>query len=85
MAIAQSETQTRQNKHPKLMKLPDGLTLETVLEAVERSHTTTDNPGFCMACGAEADGVEPDARKYTCEECGAQAVYGAEQLLLMFA
>jgi predicted RNA-binding Zn-ribbon protein involved in translation (DUF1610 family) len=40
------------------------------------------NPGFCVACGAEAEGVEPDARKYRCEECGEMAVYGAEELAL---
>jgi hypothetical protein len=39
--------------------------------------------GFCLACGAKAHGVEPDARKYTCEGCGAPKVYGAEELLLM--
>ncbi len=39
--------------------------------------------GFCLACGAEAFGVEPDARKYTCEDCGAPKVYGAAELLIM--
>ncbi len=39
--------------------------------------------GFCLACGAEAYGVEPDARRYTCENCGQPKVYGAEELCLM--
>lgn len=39
--------------------------------------------GFCLACGARAYGVEPDARKYECESCGAPKVYGAEELILM--
>jgi hypothetical protein len=39
--------------------------------------------GFCISCGCEAYGVEPDARKYRCEECGDLAVYGAEELVLM--
>ena len=39
--------------------------------------------GFCLACGAEADGVEPDARKYTCESCDAPKVYGLEELAVM--
>jgi Zn finger protein HypA/HybF involved in hydrogenase expression len=39
--------------------------------------------GFCIACGEPADGVEPDAHKYTCEACGKPRVYGAEQLVLM--
>lgn len=44
---------------------------------------TLDDPGFCVSCGAEVDGVEPDAREYKCESCGEHAVYGAEELLLM--
>ncbi len=39
--------------------------------------------GFCLACGEIADGVEPDARRYECECCGAEKVYGAEELALM--
>jgi hypothetical protein len=39
--------------------------------------------GFCLACGKEADGVEPDARKYACEYCEAPKVYGLEELVMM--
>jgi len=39
--------------------------------------------GACIACGEEAYGVEPDARGYECEECGAAKVYGAEELIMM--
>ena len=39
--------------------------------------------GRCVACGAEAYGVEPDAREYTCEECEKPRVYGLEELLMM--
>ena len=39
--------------------------------------------GFCLACGKTQSGVEPDARKYTCESCGAPKVYGAEELVIM--
>lgn len=42
-----------------------------------------DMAGFCLACGETADGVEPDARRYTCECCGADKVYGPEELALM--
>lgn len=38
--------------------------------------------GFCVSCGEEAYGVEPDARKYECESCEAKAVYGYEELLM---
>jgi Zn finger protein HypA/HybF involved in hydrogenase expression len=39
--------------------------------------------GFCLACGAESETVEPDARRYSCACCGAAKVYGGEELLLM--
>jgi len=39
--------------------------------------------GYCTACGEEVDGVEPDARRYSCESCGEKSVYGIEELLLM--
>ena len=39
--------------------------------------------GFCTACGEEVDGIEPDARNYTCDACGATKVFGAPEILLM--
>ena len=39
--------------------------------------------GRCLGCGATADGVEPDAREYLCDECGEHQIYGIEELLLM--
>ena len=39
--------------------------------------------GLCLGCGVEAEGCEPDARKYTCEACGEARVYGLEELLVM--
>lgn len=65
--------------------LHESVTLERVTEAVERGEFGLDNPGFCVACGADADGVEPDARRYKCEACGLMTVYGAEELLLRLA
>lgn len=64
------------------MKLHESITPERVMEAVERSQTSLDNPGFCVACGADAEGVEPDARRYECEACGEPGVFGADELLL---
>ena len=55
------------------------VTTEQIINAIERD----DNLGFCLACGAEASGVEPDARRYRCESCGEPKVYGAEELLMM--
>ena len=63
------------------MVLPDGLTEEMVLAAVEQSTFGLDNDGFCMSCGAQQGGCEPDAREYECESCGANAVYGAEEIM----
>ncbi len=65
------------------MKIHPSVTIERVMESVELRQTTLENPGFCIACGADADGCEPDARNYKCEECGARAVYGDEELLMM--
>lgn len=67
------------------MKIHETVTLDRVMDACERRDTNLDNPGFCTACGEEADECEPDARKYVCESCNEPAVYGAEELLLMMA
>ena len=58
------------------------ITADRIVAAVEASRRTLDNPGICICCGADAEGVEPDARKYECESCGEPGVYGAEELLL---
>jgi hypothetical protein len=63
------------------MNLHPTLTNAVIEDAARRSMFGCDNPGFCIECGAEVDGVEPDARGYTCDECGAAAVYGACELL----
>lgn len=39
--------------------------------------------GFCLACGEVADGIEPDARRCKCESCGAEKVFGGEELAMM--
>ena len=57
----------------------DKVTLDEVMEAVQAD----DCRGFCLACGAEAFNVEPDARNYRCETCDERQVFGAEELLLM--
>lgn len=53
------------------------ITIDQILEAAE----TDDNIGFCVKCGAEVYGVESDAEKYECPECGERKVYGIEFLL----
>ena len=39
--------------------------------------------GFCIGCGSEASGIEPDAEGYECDTCGKCLVFGAEQLLIL--
>ncbi len=63
------------------MKMHESVTADRIIAAVEAD----DNLGFCVACGAEASGVEPDAREYECDCCGERAVYGAEELLFHVA
>ncbi len=65
--------------------LHKSITVDRVLEAVERAAASLDDPGFCTACGADAEGCEPDMRKGECECCGERAVYGAEELLMRIA
>ena len=57
------------------------VTLARVMKAVEADADL----GFCLACGAEQDGCEPDAREYICDTCEQPRVYGAEEILIMLA
>ena len=56
---------------------------ERLLEAAESQLFGDENPGFCINCGEERDGCEPDARNYPCEACGENKVYGASELISM--
>lgn len=67
------------------MKIHKSVTLDRVMEAVQRKHTALDNPGFCIACGHEQDGCEPDARNYECESCSERQVFGAEELFMIMS
>ena len=58
------------------------ISTERIIEACERRETSLDNPGFCLNCGEEQEGCEPDAERYKCESCGKRTVYGAEMLLM---
>jgi hypothetical protein len=55
------------------------LTPDRIIRAVEED----DNTGFCIKCGFEQGGCEPDARRYPCESCGEKKVFGAQELLFM--
>lgn len=55
---------------------------DQLLAAVHENMFGLGNIGFCVACGAEHDGCEPDARYYECEVCGERRVFGAEEILI---
>jgi len=63
------------------MKIHESITMDRVADAIEDAHRNLTSPGFCISCGEDADGVEPDARGYKCECCEENSVYGAEELL----
>jgi Zn finger protein HypA/HybF involved in hydrogenase expression len=52
-------------------------TIEEIQEA------ENENSGYCIACGYFQSGVEPDAERYECEDCGKFTVYGTDNLILM--
>lgn len=49
----------------------------------EYEDATEGYEGRCLACGAVHGECEPDARRYPCDECEAEQVYGVEELLMM--
>jgi hypothetical protein len=61
------------------MKIHKSITMSKVLDAIQSG----DDIGFCIECGEQHYGCEPDAQEYECEACMLTAVYGAEQLLFM--
>ena len=38
--------------------------------------------GICLACGEQAEGVEPDAEGYKCLSCGEMKVMGLELAMI---
>jgi hypothetical protein len=62
-----------------MARIHSTITFDTLIEAVESG----EDMGFCIACGAEHYGIEPDARQYECEACDLNKVYGAEELLMV--
>jgi hypothetical protein len=62
-------------------QIHESVTIDRVIDAVHREMNTLDNPGFCIECGNEQEGCEPDARYYKCEACGQRKVFGATELM----
>ena len=65
------------------MTTPLSEIIETALALLEEDCDTIE--GVCTKCGEVQHGVEPDARGYRCEGCGAHAVMGATEVLLTYA
>ena len=65
----------RKHWHPKL-------TDKVIVDATQRQMRDLDDPGFCLMCGNEQGGCEPDARRIKCESCGAKQVFGASELMM---
>ena len=82
-----SQVASRQCPNPKpkqtAKRRHHSVTAERIIDAVTRRMCTLDDPGFCVACGHEQGGCEPDMRRGMCEACGAAgaAGCGAEELL----
>ena len=65
-----------------MVKIHASVTADRVMALAMRRLHSLDDPGICLACGNEADGVEPDASAYKCEHCGEHSVYGAEEAFM---
>lgn len=61
------------------------VTEEAIIGADARRNSSLDDPGFCLACGLEHGGIDPDARRMKCEACGEKQVYGIFELLMEIA
>ena len=53
------------------------------LNTLEQAILADNHLGFCLECGEESDGCEPDAREYKCHSCNEYRVFGAEEILIM--
>lgn len=65
------------------MPEPEGTELTFTMTDEEYRVLRNEDAGRCIACGAEAYGVEPDACNYPCDGCNEDQVYGIEELMLM--
>jgi hypothetical protein len=65
------------------MKLSrDELLLIILEEYGDLSNVLGSCEGICLDCGYIQPGVEPDARNYICEDCGADQVFGIEDVII---
>ena len=44
-------------------KLHESIAQNRIADLIDRAESPLDSPGLCIACGADAEDVEPDAAK----------------------
>jgi Zn finger protein HypA/HybF involved in hydrogenase expression len=59
------------------------MAFEPELSDIESAMASDESIGWCAECGAEHACIEPDAENYHCTDCGAHAVRGAQEWLLL--
>jgi hypothetical protein len=69
--------------HGTPLKWHPSISWDRVAAACMRQLRSLDDPGFCLSCGNEAQGCEPDTRNRLCEMCGERHVFGAAELVLI--
>lgn len=69
----------------QLSNVHESVTRDRIIDLAKESMFGLNSIGLCLACGEECDNVEPDARMYTCECCGEQKVWGAEELMIILS
>jgi hypothetical protein len=65
-----------------MMRMHKSITVDRVHDACMEQMFGLEDPGFCVACGGDVEGVKPETCKRKCEHCGRKAVFGAQELLL---
>jgi hypothetical protein len=65
------------------MEIHSSLSFDRVFSAAQDSMFGMGTTGFCLACGSDQEGCEPDMKNGKCEACEERKIMGAEDLLIM--
>ena len=65
-----------------LSKIAERIVTLKLSESILNSVENDEEKGYCLMCGLEQHGVEPDARGRRCNACAEKAVFGAQELLV---
>lgn len=66
------------------MKLHESINIERLAALATQNFISCTNYGVCIACGEEANGVEPDSRDSLCDHCHTRNVWGVDEIILNF-